>query len=85
MRTWLCEAREGIGFYVNWITLRHTFATWHVQAGTSIALVARWMGNSVQVCYDHYCAHAPGGDPAIESGFAGLAGIEGVSEAGGSD
>jgi integrase len=52
-----CEAQG-----LRWVTphvMRHTFATLHVQAGTPIATVARWLGDSVEVTYNHYAAYAP--------------------------
>jgi integrase len=51
-----------IGGKLDFLTLRHTFASWHVQAGVSIAKVARWLGNCVAICERHYAALAPGGD-----------------------
>jgi integrase len=39
--------------------MRHTFATLHVQAGTPIPTVADWLGDSVEVTYNHYVAYAP--------------------------
>lgn len=55
-----------IGGKLDFLTLRHTFASWHVQAGVSIAKVARWLGNCVAICERHYAALAPGGDPDCE-------------------
>jgi integrase len=69
LRNWLHEARQLVGWYFTWITMRHTFATWHVQSGTSIALVAQWLGNNVNICFRHYSAHVPGGNPQVEEGF----------------
>lgn len=51
-----------IGGKLDFLTLRHTFASWHVQGGVSIAKVARWLGNCVAICERHYAALAPGGD-----------------------
>lgn len=47
---------------LRWVTfhiLRHTFATLHVQAGTPLATVARWLGDSVEITFQHYAAYAP--------------------------
>ena len=59
----LALARPVLGEHVDFYDLRHTFASWHVQAGVSIAKVARWLGNTVAVCERHYAALSPGGDP----------------------
>ena len=59
----LALARPILGEHVDFYDLRHTFASWHVQAGVSIAKVARWLGNTVAVCERHYAALSPGGDP----------------------
>ncbi len=40
-------------------TMRHTFATLHVQAGTPLPTVADWLGDSYQVTHEHYVAYAP--------------------------
>jgi integrase len=45
-----------------WVTphvMRHTFATLHIQAGTPLATVARWLGDSYAVTFAHYAAYAP--------------------------
>jgi integrase len=47
---------------MEWVTphvMRHTFASLHVQAGTPIATVADWLGDSVTVTHDHYAALCP--------------------------
>lgn len=47
---------------MRWVTphiMRHTFATLHIQAGTPLATVADWLGDSYQVTFDHYAAYAP--------------------------
>ena len=39
-------------------TFRHTFAIWHLNAGTDIKMVSRWLGHkSVTVTEKHY-SHA---------------------------
>ncbi len=40
-------------------TMRHTFATLHVQAGTPIPVVAEWLGDDIQTTYNHYVGFAP--------------------------
>lgn len=56
-----------IGGKLDLYTLRHTFASWHVQEGKSIAKVAKWLGHRrIQVCYERYAALAPGGDADCE-------------------
>lgn len=75
-RGWLYEARRRAGFYCNWVTFRHTFASWHIQSGTSIAKVAKWCGHSISVCFAHYSALLPGGDTEIEKGFHRLLELE---------
>lgn len=34
--------------------LRHTFASLHAQRGTSLYKIAKWLGNSIDVCQRHY-------------------------------
>lgn len=58
---------EITGGVVDFLTLRHTFASWHVQSGRSIAKVAKWLGNSVRVCERHYATLAHGGDVDVEA------------------
>jgi integrase len=43
-------------------SMRHTFASLHVQAGTGLALVAQWLGVDIRVAYQHYARYAPGGE-----------------------
>ena len=51
---------EAQGFpWVRMHTLRHTFATLHVQAGTPLTLVADWLGDSYDVTHRHYVGYAP--------------------------
>ena len=40
-------------------TLRHTFATLHVSAGTPLTTVADWLGDSYEVTHRHYVGYAP--------------------------
>lgn len=69
-QTWLAIAAARNVRDVNWVTLRHTFASRHVQANRSMPKVAYWLGNSVGVCERHYAALRPGGDSEAErSGF----------------
>lgn len=41
--------------------MRHTFASLHVGSGTSMALVAQWLGVHVGVAFTHYAKYADGG------------------------
>jgi integrase len=71
LERWMDHAREaaGLGDDVTFITLRHTYASWLIQGGVSIAKVARWMGHSVTICWKHYAGLIPGGDRDVEKGF----------------
>lgn len=40
-------------------TMRHTFATLHVQSGTPLATVADWLGDSYDVTHRHYAGLCP--------------------------
>lgn len=64
------RSRAGLP-WVTWHVLRHTFASWHVQAGVSLAKIAGWMGNTPAICWRHYASLAPGGDPDVERGGLG--------------
>lgn len=55
-----------IGGKLDFYVFRHTFASWHVQAGVSLAKVSKWLGNCVAICERHYAALAPGGDADCE-------------------
>lgn len=46
--------------------LRHTRASWWIQAGVPPAKVALWMGHSVEVCLRHYAGLLQGYDPDAE-------------------
>lgn len=59
-----------LGGKLDYLTLRHTFISWHVQAGVSLDKVAGWAGNSPAVAWRHYSALAPGGDPDAERSAA---------------
>lgn len=73
-QTWLALAAAAVERDVNWVTLRHTFASRHVQKDRSMAKVAYWLGNSVGVCERHYAALKPGGDREAEkTGFPDVA------------
>lgn len=51
---------------VTWNTLRHTRASWWVQAGVPMAKVAFWLGNSLGVCERYYAGLRDGYDPDCE-------------------
>lgn len=51
---------------VTWNTLRHTRASWWVQAGVPIAKVSRWLGHSPETCSRFYIGLASGYDPDCE-------------------
>lgn len=47
---------------LQWVTphvMRHTFATLHIQAGTPLATVADWLGDSHDVTHRHYAGLCP--------------------------
>lgn len=57
-----------LGGKLDFLTLRHTFASRHVGEGKSIFKVSRWLGHrSVKTTEKHYAALAPGGDPECEA------------------
>jgi integrase len=72
LQSWLREASKAAGIRCNWLTLRHTYASWLVQQGVSITKVAKFLGNGITVCFQHYSALIPGGDQDVERGFVGL-------------
>lgn len=51
---------------VTWNTLRHTRASWWVQAGVPMAKVAKWLGHTVRVCERYYIGLQEGYDPDCE-------------------
>lgn len=67
LRRVLTIARERSG--LEWVTfhaLRHTRASWWVQAGVPLAKVAFWLGNSLDVCERYYAGLRDGYDPDCE-------------------
>lgn len=59
LRQDLARVRQSAGLpWVTFHTLRHTRASWWVQAGVPIAKVAHWLGHTVQVCIKHYAGLA---------------------------
>lgn len=72
LQGWLRDAVKKGKLYCNWITFRHTYASWLVQNDVSIVKVAKFLGNGILVCFQHYGALIPGGDKEVEKGFAGL-------------
>ncbi len=71
LERWMAHARAAAGLQdeVNFVTLRHTYASWCIQSGISIAKVARWMGHSVAICWKHYAGLMPGGDREVDRAF----------------
>lgn len=71
LRAWLAEARDRAGLYrCTWPVLRHCFASYLRQGGVELSLVSGFMGNTVRVAEKFYAAMGPGGNTAIEKGFA---------------
>lgn len=69
MRRTLARAVAASGLkrhHVTWNTLRHTRASWWVQAGVPLAKVAKWLGNSLAVCERYYAGLRDGYDPDCE-------------------
>lgn len=52
--------------HVTFTLLRHTRASWWVQAGVPLAKVAAWLGHSVEVCVRFYAGLQSGYDPDCE-------------------
>jgi integrase len=42
-----------------WNAFRHTFASRHAQEGLSLDIIAAWLGDSPQVCKEHYARYVP--------------------------
>lgn len=68
MRRTLARAvsASGLEGRVTWNTLRHTRASWWVQAGVPLAKVSKWLGNSIEVCERYYAGLRDGYDPDCE-------------------
>lgn len=60
------HAAKPLSVPVSWLTLRHTRASWWVQAGVPMAKVAKWLGNSLEVCERYYAGLRDGYDPDCE-------------------
>lgn len=72
LERWMNHARNaaGLGDEVTFTTLRHTYASWLVQADVSIYKVSRWLGHkSVAMTEKHYAGLKPGGDREVDKGF----------------
>jgi integrase len=69
-REWRREALARCGFWWNWNLLRHSFASYHVQRGLDLALVATWLGCGILIAKKHYAGLVPGGNKAVERTFA---------------
>jgi len=67
LRRELTIARNKVGFeFATFHVLRHTRASWWVQAGVSMAKIAYWLGNTLEVCERYYAALREGYDPECE-------------------
>ncbi|MCW8138132.1 MAG: site-specific integrase [Planctomycetota bacterium] len=63
--------REGCKVRVTLTLCRHTRASWWIQAGVPVAIVARQLGHSVAVCLAYYGGLSDDYDPILERGAAG--------------
>ncbi len=70
-RMWRLHRRSGLK--VSLTLLRHSRASWWVSAGVPLAVVASWMGHSVEVCVSHYVGLTRGYDVRAELGSPDLA------------
>lgn len=50
-------------------TFRHSYATYLLQKGVSLSLVARFLGNGLKVTEDYYAAYTFGDDLQLPDGF----------------
>ena len=67
LRAQLRRARDRAGLpWVTFHVLRHTRASWWVQAGVSLAKCAYFLGNSLEVCERYYAGLREGYDPDCE-------------------
>lgn len=65
------RGRAGSGVRMTLTLCRHTRASWWIQAGVPVALVAKQLGHSVAVCLRHYGGLSDGYDATLERGAAG--------------
>ena len=54
-----CVKRSGIGKHVTYHTLRHSYITHHMNAGTSMPLISQWTGDDEQTIRSHYAGYCP--------------------------
>lgn len=63
--------RAASGVRVTLTLCRHSRASWWVQAGVPLAVVAKQLGHSVAVCVTYYAGLVDAYDPVVERGAAG--------------
>ena len=50
---------SGIARSMSYHTLRHSYITHHLNAGTSMSLICQWTGDDEQTIRDHYAGYSP--------------------------
>lgn len=69
LREWRERSIERLGWHWTWLTLRHTFASYHAQAGRTLLEIATWLGCGEDVAKRHYASLMPGGNKVVEVSF----------------